>query len=234
MARPRRTAPTAHILFKQPILPKLPSGTWPALESIIEVKFRPTARCAIRKALERYIENKYLDTAGAERAKLRGRKGADGRDRETSAFMRLEHALFACVEAWNRADSDPAAAIAVLDASDEIEAKSHGIIQPETLRLHLEWFADELLSWRVREIEDNGKSLPDPFDGFVSEVAAIIDKAGGRVTTHGRSYEIAAKLSAFQLFMRHLHDLLPLPAKDPIHSGEAFASKVTKARSRRS
>jgi hypothetical protein len=226
MGRPRKTTKTAHVAVEGPILPRFPRDTWPKLESDIGIKLTPGMRHKIRVVAHEYAVERLLEVAGSERARLRGRKG-----KESTTLTKLDAALFKCVEAWGKADKDPAASMALIEFGAEIKVRSGNTIDPDTLKSDIERFACAMRLWWEREVDGVEIIKLEPFDRFVPQIAAIIKSAGGKVTAHGRVYDEYPP-SPFQLFMLRLNSILPHDIREPASGDEAFFMNVTQTLSR--
>ena len=152
------------------------------------MKLNRAARGAVRRERAQYADDVRHIEAAANRAALLGRIH-NGNQKEPTPLTHLNKALANCVVRWDDAMQDDDASWVLIEFGSDVQVKTRGKIELDTLRLNLTRISGRLNLW-LKELASGMGEEPDPFRSWVRRVEKIIEGIGGEAGPSRNPYQV--------------------------------------------
>ena len=207
MAKPKKATTDAHVSGFS--LTAFDAEHWADFEAALERPLSRKKRSRIQEVTNRYIGDKLLAVAGADRVKA------------LPLLQRLDRAMLRLVQAWQAVEESTAARSMVVGRMGELSnAFDLGPLVSHVGSLRFALGLNVVAS----AAKQNATAIDPAFVRFVGGLAEVIGGATAR-----NDFDSSRRLSPFVEFMSRINDALPTEAQHPNTGALAWSRIVARA-----
>jgi len=221
---------------------------WTTLENTIGKLLDDDAHAQIIEAAKQYSELTLLWRNNGRQLDLLGRRGKDNKEHAPTILTEFISSLQAAVKAWIIIQAEPTHPFVQERLEEAKDSKKEGALR-ETAQNFLMCFNSNaryvsslertmtdlegvLTSWSIYKgkAKNSGRKVPDPFISYVNELAKIVIKAGGKISSRGMdSKDEKYKPSPFVKFVMLLDKNLPENVREDNRTESAWNIAISRA-----